>query len=84
MINNLNNCWNNKQIDLFHRMIIHSIFLLMVSITLVIAEESDNVLFDKRAPTGHQEMQGKEKNSASLNSENFGIFKRALMGFQVE
>nr|BAC76400.1 preprotachykinin [Apis mellifera] len=62
-------------------MIIHSIFLLMVSITLVIAEESDNVLFDKRAPTGHQEMQGKQ-NSASLNSENFGIFKRALMGFQ--
>lgn len=55
----------------------------MVLITFVIAEESlsDNVLFDKRAPVGYQEMQGK-KNSASLNSENFGIFKRALMGFQ--
>lgn len=69
---------------IFYRMIIHSTFLLMVLITFVIAEESlsDNVLFDKRAPVGYQEMQGK-KNSASLNSENFGIFKRALMGFQV-
>lgn len=62
-------------------MIIRSTFLLMVLITFVIAEESlsDNVSFDKRAAMG---IQGK-KNSASLNSENFGIFKRALMGFQV-
>lgn len=66
-------------------MIIPSTFLLMVSVTFAIAEESmsENVLSDKRAVMGFQGMRGK-KNFDSLDPEDFGILKRAIMGFQVK
>ena len=64
-------------------MIIPSTFLLMVSATFAIAEESmsENVFSDKRAVMGFQGMRGK-KNFDSLDPEDFGILKRAIMGFQ--
>ncbi|XP_043528315.1 tachykinins isoform X1 [Frieseomelitta varia] len=62
-------------------MIIRSTFLLMVSFTFAIAEESSDALSDKRGAMGFQGMRGK-KSFDTLDPDDFGVLKRAIMGFQ--